>query len=68
MDHLRHQKYKINRLENNFNPINIYLNDRDEFEIKELTNKRTFTKNSWYDWYDWLINYIPEPIPESFQN
>ena len=29
---------------------------------KELTKKRTFTKNTWYDWYDWLINYIPEPI------
>ena len=28
---------------------------------KELTKKRTFAKNVWYDWYDWLINYIPEP-------
>ena len=28
---------------------------------KELTKKRTFTKNTWYDWYDWLFKYIPEP-------
>ena len=26
---------------------------------KELTKKRTFTKNIWFDWYDQLINYIP---------
>ena len=62
MDHLRHQKYKNKRLENNFKPINISINEMDEFEKKELTKKRTFTKNTWYDWYDWLINYIPEPI------
>ena len=29
---------------------------------KELTKKRTFTKNISYDWHEWLINYIPEPI------
>ena len=29
---------------------------------KELTRKRTFTKNVWYDWYDRLINYISESI------
>ena len=34
----------------------------DKFEKKELTKKRTFTKNTWYDWYDWLINCVPEPI------
>ena len=34
----------------------------DKFGKKELTKKRTFTKNTWYDWYDWVINYIPEPI------
>ena len=32
----------------------------DKFEKKELTknnnNKKTFTKNTWYDWYDWLIS------------
>ena len=28
---------------------------------KELTKKRTFVKNVWYNWYDCLINYIPEP-------
>ena len=34
----------------------------DKFEKKELTKKRTLTKNTWYNWYDWLINHIPEPI------
>ena len=58
MDHLRHQKYKNKRLENNFKPINISINEMDEFEKKELTKKRTFTKNTWYDWYDSLINFI----------
>ena len=28
----------------------------------ELTKKRAFTENTWYDWYDWFINYIPDPI------
>ena len=32
---------------------------------KELTKKRTFTKNTWYDQYDWLINYIPEHIKKN---
>ena len=56
MDHLRLQKYKIKRLENNFKTINISTSDIDKFEKKELTKKRTFTKNTWYDCYDWLIN------------
>ena len=38
MDHLRHQKYKNKRLENNFKPINISINEMDEFE-KKRTNK-----------------------------
>ena len=32
MDHLRHQKYKNERLKNNFTVINISLNDIDKFE------------------------------------
>ena len=52
MDHLRHQKYNTKQLKNIM----------DELEKKELTKKRTFPRNTWYDWYDWLINYIPEPI------
>ena len=59
MDHLRHQKYKNKQIENNFKPINISINDIDKFEKKELTKKKTFTKNTSYDWYNWLI---PEPI------
>ena len=63
MDHLRHQKYKHKQLENNFKSSKISINDMDKLEKKkELTKKRTFTKNKWYDWYDWLINCIPEPI------
>ena len=65
MDHLRHQKYKNKRLENKFKIINISINDMDEFEKKEPTKKRTFTKYNWYDWYDWLINFIPEPTIKS---
>ena len=68
MDHLRHQKYKNKQLknsalelENDFKSINISINDMDKFEKKELTKKRTFTKNTWWDWYDWLINYVAEP-------
>ena len=53
MDHLILQKYKIKQLENNFKTINISTSDIDKFEKKELTKKRTFTKNTWYDW---LIN------------
>ena len=62
MEHLKHQKYKNKRLENNFKPINVSINYMNEFEKKELTKKRAFTKNTWYNLCDWLINYIPEPI------
>ena len=37
--------------------------DMDKFnKKKELTNKRTFTKDTWYAQYESLISYIPEPI------
>ena len=65
MDHLRHQKYKNKQSKHNFKIINISINDMHKFENEELTNKRTFTKNTWYGWYDWLINYIPEPIEKT---
>ena len=55
---MRHQKYKNkhrNRNRKQFQPIKISINDMDKFEKKELTKKRTFTKNTWYYWYDWLI-------------
>ena len=32
---------------------------------KELTKKRPFTKNIWYDWDNWLINYISEAIKKT---
>ena len=65
MDHLRHQKYNNKRLKDNFKIINIFINDMDKFEIKELKKRRTFTKNTWYDWYGWLINYIAEAIQKT---
>ena len=34
MEHLRHQKYKSKRSENNFKPINIPISDMDQFEKK----------------------------------
>ena len=49
MDHLRHRKCKNKQLENNFKTINISMNDMDKFEKKELTKRRTFTKNTWYN-------------------
>ena len=40
--------------------------DMDKFnKKKELTNKRTFTKNTWYAQYESLISYIPEPIQKA---
>ena len=64
---MRHQKYKNKQLENNFKPINISINDMDKFEKKELTKKRIFTKNIWYDCYDWLINYILDPMKKTVE-
>ena len=60
MDHLRHQKYKNKRLQNNFKLINISINYMDKFEKKELTKKRTFTKILII--LTMLINYILELI------
>ena len=57
MHRLRHQKYKNKQLkngtlelENNLKPINISINDMVKVEKKELRNKRTFSKNTWYYW------------------
>ena len=38
----------------------------DKFGKKELTQKRAFTENTWYDCYYWFINYIPEPIKKTW--
>ena len=32
---------------------------------KKLAEKRTFTKNIWYDWYYWLVNYLSELIEKT---
>ena len=68
MNRLRHQKYKVLKiknkiveLENDFNSINISMNNMDKFE-KRTNKEQNIYKNNWYDWCDWLINYIPEPI------
>ena len=68
MDYLKHPKYKNERLENNFIPTNISINEMDKFDKKELTKKRAFAKKTWYDWYDWLINYIPEPMKKPLEH
>ena len=39
--------------------MNIFIDNMDQFKEKDITKKKTFAKNIWYDW---LINYIPEPI------
>ena len=46
MDYLKHPKYKNERLENNFIPTNISINEMDKFDKKELTKKRTFAKKN----------------------
>ena len=38
----------------------------DKFEEKDITKKRTFAKNSWYNWHYCLINYISEPIKKQW--
>ena len=40
MDHLRHKKFKSKRLENNFNLINISINDMDKSEKKKNEERR----------------------------
>ena len=66
---MRHQKYlkkqlknRTLELENNFNPINLSINDLDKLKKKKKTKQITFAQNTCYNWYDWLINEIPEPI------
>ena len=35
----------------------------DQFEQKEMTKKRPFSKKqTWYNQHDWLTGYIPESI------
>ena len=29
---------------------------------KEITKKKTFAKNTWYNLHGWLIKYVPDPI------
>ena len=47
MDHLRHQKHK-KKLKNNTSEIKKKLSksDTDKLKKKDLTKKRTFTKNT----------------------
>ena len=39
-------------------PINVCIDDMDNFEEKEMTKKGTLEKNTCYNW---LFNYNPEP-------
>ena len=38
-----------------FKPIIVSIYDVDKHEEKEITKKRKFEKNTWYNWYHWLI-------------
>ena len=40
----------------------VSIDDMDKFKEKEITKKRTFTKNTWYNW---LINYISKHIKKN---
>ena len=40
-------------------PIGIFVEDVDRFEVKEMMERRPFTKSTRYDW---LMHYIPESI------
>ena len=58
MNRLRHQKYKVLKiknniveLENDFNSINISMNNMDKFE-KRTNKEQNIYKNNWYDWCD----------------
>ena len=44
MDHLRHKKFKTKRLENNFNLINISINDMDKSEKKRMKKEENIYK------------------------
>ena len=44
MDHLRHKKFKSKRLENNFNLINISINDMDKSEKKRMKKEEKIYK------------------------
>ena len=41
------ERNNILELGNDFKPINIFINDMDILENKELTEKRIFTKSIW---------------------
>ena len=60
---LRYREVKIKRaIEELFlKPINVYIDDKDKFEKKEIKKIRPIKNTS----YDWLIDYIPEPIRKS---
>ena len=60
---LRYREVKIKRaIEELFlKPINVYIDDKDKFEKKEIKKIRPIKNTS----YDWLIDYIPELIRKS---
>ena len=60
---LRYREVKIKRaIEELFlKPINVYIDDKDKFEKKEIKKIRPIKNTS----YDWLIDYIPKPIRKS---
>ena len=44
MDHLKYQKYRNKRLQNNFKPINLSINDTDKLEKKNKQRREYLQK------------------------
>ena len=55
-------KNSLLKLEKDFKPVYISIDDMDKFKEKEITKKKTFARNTWCNSYDKLINYISELI------
>ena len=54
------RKIKIRtEIESYLKSFNVYLDDMDKFENKQMMKKKLLVKNTWYVW---LINYIFERI------
>lgn len=42
-------------LEKDFKPIDVSIDDIGKSKEKQITKKRTFAKNTWYNWHDWFF-------------
>ena len=46
MDHLKYQKYRNKRLENNFEPVNLSINDMDKLKKKQKKQRREYLQKT----------------------